>query len=192
MYIRSDLAADSAWAQWELRLEMAIEWTWRWTWRRWSREFGDALGGGDRVNFLEMHLEAVIEWTGRCTWKMVDLEAVDREGGRDRSWDSIHWLTCNCGNVTRVSLTFVVRETGGGRSGGGRSGGGRSGGGQSGGWRNGSWDWILELTRNHRGNAIKVDFTLVLLESWLEASFSGKLEIVRMQGDWLRVEDSRS
>jgi len=41
---------------------------WRYTCRPWSSELGGVLGGGP--------------FGGR----------------RDGSWDSIHWLTCNCGN----------------------------------------------------------------------------------------------
>ena len=41
-------------------LEALMERVWRYSWRPRSREFGDKLGGRDRVS-LEMHLEAVIE-----------------------------------------------------------------------------------------------------------------------------------
>ena len=75
--------------------------TWRWRWN----ELGDALGVGDRAN-LEMHLEAVIV----RTWRPRSSELRDALGGgqsgggrsgrrRDESWDSIHGLTRNRGNV---------------------------------------------------------------------------------------------
>jgi len=102
------------WRPWpsnsEIHLETVIErvwrctcrprsmWTQRCTWRPWSREFGDALGGHDRST-LEEYLE------------VVDLEAVDREGGFDGRWDSIHWLTRNCGNVENWVQTGWERET---------------------------------------------------------------------------------
>jgi len=74
------------------------------TWRPWSTEFGHALGGRDRVN-SEMHSEAVTERVWRCTcrlWltKIGGVLGGGQFGGRgDSSWDSIHWLTCNFGNV---------------------------------------------------------------------------------------------
>ena len=52
-----------------------------------------------------MHLEAVFEHVGRYTWrpwsiKIAEVLGGSRSGGRrDGSWDSIHWLTGNCGNV---------------------------------------------------------------------------------------------
>jgi hypothetical protein len=45
-------------------------------------EFGDALGGRDRVN-SEMHLEAVIERVWRCTWRPRSSEFGDAFGGHD-------------------------------------------------------------------------------------------------------------
>jgi len=79
-------------------------------------EFGDALGGRDQVNSedalggrdrvnSEMHSEAVTERVWRCTCRLSSSEiAVVLGGGRfggrrDGSSDTIHWLTCNCGNV---------------------------------------------------------------------------------------------
>jgi len=64
----------------------------------------DALGGHDRSS-LEMHSEAVTERVWRCTCRLWSSEIGGVLGGgrfggrRDGSWDSIHWLTCNCGNV---------------------------------------------------------------------------------------------
>jgi len=55
-------------------LEAAIEQVWRCTWRPWSRQIGGVLGGGQ--------------------------SASSSSGGRQVvSWDYIHWLTRNCGNV---------------------------------------------------------------------------------------------
>jgi len=82
----------------EMHLEAVIERVWRY-----------ALGGRNRVN-LEMHSEAVIERVWRCTCRLWSseiggvLEGGQSGGGssggrRDGSWDSIHWLTRNCGNV---------------------------------------------------------------------------------------------
>jgi len=61
--------------------------TQRYTPRPWSSEFGDALGGHDRVS-LEMHLEAEVEWTQRCTLRPWSSEFRDALGGRDRvNWE---------------------------------------------------------------------------------------------------------
>jgi len=86
----------------QMHLEAEIESTESCTWRPWSIEFGDALGGLDRVHLdalggqnrasLETHLQAMIERDWRSTWRW----SVWRE--RDGNWNSIHWLTCNCGN----------------------------------------------------------------------------------------------
>jgi len=93
----------------EMRLETGIEWTQRCTWRPGSSKFGDALGDQDRVN-SEMHLYAVIERVWRCTWRPWSSQCGRVHGGGqsgggslegrcDGSWDSIHWLTGNWGNV---------------------------------------------------------------------------------------------
>ena len=106
-----------------------MEWTQRCTWRPWLSEFGDALGGRDRVNsemHLEAVIERVGRFTWR-SWS-INIGGVlgggwsggdwseggqsggsqsggsESEGGRsggmcDSSWDSIHWLTRNYGNV---------------------------------------------------------------------------------------------
>jgi hypothetical protein len=68
----ANLAADSTGAQSQEHLQTLIERTWRCTWRPRSSEFGDSLGGRDRVELrdalggcdrvgLVMHLEAEIE-----------------------------------------------------------------------------------------------------------------------------------
>jgi len=64
-----------------VNLQAVIERVYRYTWRLRSSEFGDALGGRDRVNSedalggrdrlsLEMHSEAVTERVGRCTCRL--------------------------------------------------------------------------------------------------------------------------
>jgi len=64
----------------------------------------DNLGGHDRASFV-MQLETEIEWTQRCTGRLWSSEigwvlgGGGFEGRRDGSWYSIHWLTCNFGNV---------------------------------------------------------------------------------------------
>jgi len=110
-------------------LDAAKEWVWRYAWRQWSSECGDELGGCNRASLqictwrpwlcelwgcnrarMEIHLEAVIDGVWRCTWRPWLSEiggelgggqsGGDSSGGRcDGSWDCIHWLTCNCGNV---------------------------------------------------------------------------------------------
>jgi len=93
-------------------LQAVIEQVWRYTWRPWLSEFRDALGGHDQANLqaiieasLESHLEAAIERVWRCTCRLWWSEIGGVLGGgrfggrRDGSWDSIYWLTCNCGNV---------------------------------------------------------------------------------------------
>jgi len=99
-----------------VNLQAIIERVWRCTWKAWSSAFGDALGGWDRVNSedalggrdrssLEMYSEAVTERVGRCTCRLWSSGIGGVLGGgrfagrRDGSWDSIHWVTCNCGNV---------------------------------------------------------------------------------------------
>jgi len=65
----NDLLGGRDWASWVMHMEAVIERVWRCTCRLWSSEIGGVLGSG-------------------------------RFGGRrDGTWDSIHWLTCNCGNV---------------------------------------------------------------------------------------------
>jgi hypothetical protein len=56
-----------------LSLEAVIKRVWRCGWRPWSSEIGEVLGGGQLL--------------GGCS-------GVRRDG----SWESIHWLTCNCCN----------------------------------------------------------------------------------------------
>jgi len=84
----------------EIHLEAMIERVWRCTGRPWSSE----LAGCNRAS-LEIHLEAVIERVWRCTCRLWSSEIGGVLGGgrfggrRNGSWDSIHWLTCNCENV---------------------------------------------------------------------------------------------
>jgi len=119
LYLRTTAVAPwrCTWSSvFEMHLETEIEWTQRWTWRPGSSEFGDALGGWDRMNSedalggrdqssLEMHSEAVTERVWRCTCRLWSSEIGGVLGGgrfggrREGSWDSIHWLPCNCGNV---------------------------------------------------------------------------------------------
>jgi len=119
LYLRTNAVASwrSTWAKmFEMHLETEIEWTQRCTWRLGSSEFGDALGGrgwvdsedalgGRDRSSLEMRSEAVTERVWRCTCRLWSSEIGGVLGGsrfggrRDGSWDSIHWLTCNCGNV---------------------------------------------------------------------------------------------
>jgi len=70
-------------------LEAMIERVWRCTGKPWSSEFGDALGGRDRVN-SEMHLEAMREQVWRCTWRPRLSELRDAFGGRDRVNSEMH------------------------------------------------------------------------------------------------------
>jgi len=81
----SRVVARSDWEQFEVRLTMTIEWTQRYTPRPWSSDFGDALGGHDRVN-SEMQWEAVIEQDWRCTLRPWSSELRDALGGR--VWES--------------------------------------------------------------------------------------------------------
>ena len=98
-------------------LGAAIEHVGRRTWRPWRWE----LGGRNHAS-LEMqlaavimrdywyHLEALIRRVWRCTWRPWSSEIGVVLGGgqsgggglgerRNGSWDSIRWLTCNCGNL---------------------------------------------------------------------------------------------
>jgi len=97
-------------------LEAMIELVWRCTSRPVWFELRDALGGCDRAS-LDINLEAEIDMNSercseavtvrvwRCTCRLRSSEiggvlGATRFGGRcNRSWDSIHWFTCNCGNV---------------------------------------------------------------------------------------------
>jgi len=88
----------------EMHWEAVIDRVWRCTGRLWWSEFVHALGGRDRVN-SDMHSEGVTERVWRCTCRVWSSEIGGVLGGgrfggrRDGSWVSIHWLTCNCGNV---------------------------------------------------------------------------------------------
>ena len=110
---------------WVIHSEAIIKPVWRGIWRPQSGKIGDTPGGCNRAN-LEMHLEAVIElgcewarlWLSkavidkvwRCTCRPWSSEiggvfGGSRSGGggwggrHDGSWDCIHWLTRNSGNV---------------------------------------------------------------------------------------------
>jgi hypothetical protein len=52
-------------------------------------EFGDALGGYDRVN-SEMHLEAVIDRVWRFSWRPLSSEFGDALGSPDRASLAMH------------------------------------------------------------------------------------------------------
>jgi len=88
-------------------LETETVWTQRCTWRPGSHKLGDALGDQDRVNW---DLKAMVDWVWRCTWRLWSSEIGGVLGGRhsgggssggrcDGSWETIHWLNGNCGNV---------------------------------------------------------------------------------------------
>jgi len=91
------------WASLEMHWEDVILCVWRCTWRPRLSELTDALGGLDRAR-LEVHMDAVIERVWTCTCRLWSSEiggvlGVGWFGGRhNSSWDSIHWLTCDCGN----------------------------------------------------------------------------------------------
>ena len=89
----------------EIHLEAVIERICRCTWRPWSCELG-----GPNCASLEIHLEDVMERVWRCTWRSSSGEIGRVLGGsqspggslggrHNGSWDSIHCLTRNCGNV---------------------------------------------------------------------------------------------
>jgi len=112
----------------EIHSEAVMKRIWRYTSRLWPCEFGDALEGRDGAN-----LEAVIEQVWRYSWWLWSSEFGDTLGGhdqamfggvlggspsggcssggrRDRSWDSIHWLTCNCANVKNAVQHHMLRD----------------------------------------------------------------------------------
>jgi len=84
----------------EIHMEAVIERVWRYTGRPRLCE----LAHRNRAS-LEIHLEAAIERVWTCTGGLWSSEIGGVRGGgrlggsRDGSWDPIHWLTCNCGNV---------------------------------------------------------------------------------------------
>jgi len=110
---------DTLWgchrASLEIKLGTKIEWTQRCTGRLWSREIGHALGRRDQVT-SEMESEAVIQRVWRCTCERWSSEVGGVLGGsrfggrRDCSRDSIHWLTCNCGNVDSWVQQHLPRD----------------------------------------------------------------------------------
>jgi len=77
-----------------MHLEVVIENVGRYTWRPWSNKIGEVLRGGwCGSNWSEGGQSGGIQSGGSESW-------VGRSGGmRDGSWDSIHWSTCDCGNV---------------------------------------------------------------------------------------------
>jgi len=83
-------------ARLERHMEAEIERDWRCTWRPRSSEFGYAVAGHLRLR-LEEYLETV--HLEEVDLEAVDWEAVDQEWVATGSWDSIRWLTHNCGNV---------------------------------------------------------------------------------------------
>jgi hypothetical protein len=103
------------------------EWTERCTWRLRSSEFGDALGGRNRVNsemHLEagiklnsrMHLEAMIElgrrriWRQRSCYSEMHLEAMIERlwGCTGRPWWSEHRDILGCRNRVSFELHLEV------------------------------------------------------------------------------------
>jgi len=100
----------------EMHFEAVIVRDRRCTWRPWSCE----LGGCNRPS-IEIHLVAVIEPVWRCTWRPWWSEIGGVLGGglsegsslggrRDGSWDSIHWLTCHCGNIEHWVQHGLLRD----------------------------------------------------------------------------------
>jgi len=93
----ADTLAGRDGASLKMLIEALIEWVWSYS-----------LGGYD-AGSLEIHLEAVMErvwrYTGRSWLRKIvvlggSLSGGSSSGGRgNSSWDCIHWLTCNCGNV---------------------------------------------------------------------------------------------
>jgi len=101
----------------EMHFGAVIEQVWRFTWRPRSSGLRDALES-HVWTFWEIHLEAMIEQDFRSTWRRLmwklmtwrrsiwrqSIWSSESGGGRsggmcDGSWDSIHWLTCDCGSV---------------------------------------------------------------------------------------------
>ena len=117
------------WASLGMQLETEMEWTLRCIWRPWLSKFGDALGGRDQVNseiHFEAIIEHLGRYTWRPwlikiggvrggDWSEEGQSGRSQSGGSesgggqsgggslgvmcDGNWDSIHWLTHNCGNV---------------------------------------------------------------------------------------------
>jgi len=110
------------WASLEMHFEAVIEQVWRYNWRLWSCELGGHNRASLEIHFeavivnSEMHWEAVIEWVWRCTCRLWSSEiggvlGSSPFGGRhDGSWDSIHWLTCNCGKVESWAQQHPPRD----------------------------------------------------------------------------------
>jgi len=82
------------WAKLVMHMEAVIECLGRYTWRRWSIKIGGEFEGGrSRGDWSEGGESGGSECGGSDS-------GGSRSGGMcDWSWDSIHWLTHNCGNV---------------------------------------------------------------------------------------------
>jgi hypothetical protein len=103
-----------------VNMEAVIKPGWRYTWRVRSSEVWDTLAGCNRAS-LELHSEIMIEWVWRCTWRAwpnkigVVLGGSQAGGGslegwHHGSWDSIHWLTHNCGYVGNWIQPALLRD----------------------------------------------------------------------------------
>jgi len=99
-----------------IHIQAVIEWVWRGTWRPWSCW----LAGRKRAS-LVIHFEAMIERVWRCSCRpwLSEIAAVrggiDCGGGSlaarcDGHWDSIHWLTRDCGNVENWAQHGLPRD----------------------------------------------------------------------------------
>ena len=99
----------------EMHREAVMVRVWRCTLRPWASKFADAIGDRYWLNW-EMHLEAVIErvWKCSCRLWLSEIGGVlggGRFGGmHNRNWNSIQWLTCNCGNVESWVQQHLPRD----------------------------------------------------------------------------------
>ena len=99
MHLEAEIERTHRWtcrlrlSNFEMHLEAVIKQFWRCTWRICSCD----LGGRDRAS-LEIHLNAKIDGNWGSTWRWLILDG-RLEGRRDCSWESIHWLPRDCGNV---------------------------------------------------------------------------------------------
>ena len=106
-------------ASFGMHFEADIEWTHRCNGRPWLNGYGDAIGGRDRVN-SGIHLVAVIKREWRCARAWLIKIGAELRGGRfgssgferrsNGSWDSIHWITHNVGNVENWVQHGALRE----------------------------------------------------------------------------------
>jgi len=83
----------------EMHLEAVIERVGRYTWRPWSNKIGGVLGGGWSGSDWSEGVQSGGSQSGGS-----ESGGSESGGGRsggmcDGSWDSIYWLTRNCGNV---------------------------------------------------------------------------------------------